>query len=236
MIRSRLGLKALVLSGLVLGLMAFAAAGAQAEGNFKVNGANISSTLLPSIQISQVENGTASLLFTTKAGVKVEILCTEIRLLNEHTTNDGKLGPEGKIDLGKVHFNGCITKLNGTLTKNCEPHTGANKGLILTALGKGLLRLHEEQPVIEVSPDVGTTFVTIELSELCAIGESVPVAGVLFLQDCKKEGKAELVEHLINELTALTKLTALGNAATLDGSAFVRLTGVHEKLKFSAAV
>jgi hypothetical protein len=96
MIRSRLGLKALVLSGLVLGLMACAAAGAQAEGNFKVNGANVTSELLPSIQVASLENKTVSLLFTTKAGTKVEILCTEMKLLDGLTTNDAKLGVGGK--------------------------------------------------------------------------------------------------------------------------------------------
>jgi hypothetical protein len=235
MIRSRLGLKALVLSGLILGLMAFAAAGAQAEGNFKVNGSAISSTLLPSIQVASVENKTASLLFTTGGGTKVEILCTEIKLLNLTGVEDAKLGVGGAVDLGKVHFNGCITKLNGVTSKNCEPHTKENKGLILTLAAKGLIRLHSSQPVIEVSPDTGTTFVVIELSELCAIGTEVPVAGVLFLQDCNNEGKVEKEEHLINELTALTKLTALKQPATLDGSALVKLTGkAHEGLKFSA--
>ena len=234
MIRSRLGLKALVLSGLVLGLMAFAAAGAQAEGNFKVNGTNVSSELLPSIQVSSVENKTSSLLFTTGGGTKVEILCTEIKLLDGTTTNPAKLGVGGTVDLGTVHFSGCITKLNGTLSKNCEPFTGANKGLIKTETGKGILRLHENQPVIEVTPDVGTTFVTIALGPLCAIGEEVPVAGVLFLQDCKKEGAIEAKEHLIEELKALTKLTALSQPATLDGSAIVTLVGAHAGLTFSA--
>jgi hypothetical protein len=236
MIRSRLGLKALVLSGLVLGLMAFAAAGAQAEGNFKVNGANIAGALLPSIQVSSVENKTASLLFTLKSGTKVEILCTEIRLLDGLTTNDAKLGIEGKVDLGRVHFKECLTKLNGTTSANCKPFTGANSGLILTEPGKGLLRLHEGQPVIEITPDTGTTFVTISLGEFCAIGSEVPVAGVLFLKDCKNLGATEATEHLIEELPALTKLTALGQPATLDGSAIVKLTGTHAGLKFSAAV
>ena len=236
MIRSRLGLKALVLSGLVLGLMAFAAAGAQAEGNFKVNGANIAGELLPSIQVTSVENKTSSLLFTTGGGTKVEILCTEIKLLNGLTANDAKLGIEGKVDLGRVHFNGCLTKLNGTTSANCKPFTGANSGLILTEPGKGLLRLHEGQPVIEVTPETGTTFVTIALGPLCAIGEEVPVAGVLFLRDCNNLGASELTEHLITELAALTKLTALKQPATLDGSAIVKLTGAHAGLKFSAAV
>jgi len=239
MIRSRLGLKALVLSGLVLGLMAFAAAGAQAESTaaWMVNGSNISSTLLPSVQVKELENKTSSLLFTTAGGTKVEILCTSAKLLNADGVEDAKLGIEGKVDPGKVHFEGCITKLNGTTSANCKPHTGANSGLILTELGKGLIRLHPTggQPVLEVVPtNEKELFVTIELSELCAIGESVPVNGLLFLKDCKTEGKVELVEHLVEELKELTKLTALGQPATLDGSALVKLSGAHAGLKFSA--
>jgi hypothetical protein len=60
--------------------------------------------------------------------------------------------------------------------------------------------------------------------------------GVLFLKDCKNEGRTELVEHLFEELKALTKLTVLGVAATLDGSFFKKLTGAHTGLKFSAEV
>jgi len=235
MIRSRLGLKALVLGGLVLGLMAFVAAGAQAEAgaNFKVNGSNISSTLLPSFQVASLENKTVSLLFTTGGGTKVEILCTEMKLLDGTTTNDAKLGVEGKVDLGKMHLSGCLTKLNGTISKNCEPHTGVNKGLILTEALKGLIRLHEGQPVAEISLDSGTNIISFVLGELCAIGEEVQVAGVLFLRDCKNEGKTQLVEHLLEALQALTKLTALGAAVTLDGSVLAKLTAAHAGLKFS---
>jgi hypothetical protein len=42
---------------------------------------------------------------------------------------------------------------------------------------KGLLRLHEGQPVIEISPDTGTTITTFVFGELCAIGEEAPVSG-----------------------------------------------------------
>ena len=239
MVRSKLGIKVLGLCAMVLGLMAFVASAAQAEAgaNWKVNGTNISSSLLPSFQVASLENKTASLLFTTAGGTKVEILCTAAKVLDGLTTNDAKLGVEGKVDLGKAHFTGCLTKLNGVTSPPCQPHSGASKELVLTEAASGLIRLHPAlgQPVVELKPDKeGGNFVNIELGEECAIGEKVPVAGVLFLKDCKNEGKVELVEHLIEELKELTKLTALGQPATLDGSALIKLTGAaHVGLKFS---
>ena len=239
MVRSRLGFKVLGLCALALALTAFITSAAQAEAgaSWKVNGTSISSTLLPPFQVKELENKTASLLFTTAGGTKVEILCTAAKVLDGLTTNDAKLGFEGKVDLGRAHFTGCLTKLNGTTSPPCEPHSGAFKGLILTEAVSGLIRLHPAggQPVVELRPNKeGGNFVTMEMGEECAIGEKVPVAGVLFLKDCKNEGKVELVEHLIEELKELTKLTALGQPATLDGSALIKLTGAaHVGLKFS---
>lgn len=239
MVRSRLGFKVLGLCALALGLMAVVASAAQAEAgaNWKVNGSNVTLALLPSFQVKELENKTASLLFTTAGGTKVEILCTAAKVLDGLTTNDAKLGPEGKVDLGKAHFSGCLTKLNGVTSPPCEPFTGANKGLLLTETATGLIRLHPAggQPVIELKPEnAEERFVTFTLGEECAIGEKVPIAGLLFLKDCKSEGKVELVEHLVEELKELTKLTALGQPATLDGSVFIKLSGAtHTGLKFS---
>ncbi len=242
MIKSRFSLKALGLCALVLGLMAFTTSAAQAEPGatwtiIKASGLllpipNGVEDLLPQAQ-STLENSTGSLLFTTKGGTKVEILCTAVELVE-----GGKLIAEGGLSLGRARFTGCITKLNSVLSKNCEPHTGASKGVIETLKATGLLVLHELKPsgvkdlLLKLSPDLLLHFANIELSELCAIGEKVPVEGHLYLKDCLNDLSTHLVEHLFEE-GPLTSLTALGQPATIDGSILVRLVGAHLGLKWA---
>ncbi len=214
----------------VLGLIAFAAS-AQAEptANWRVNGANVNSTLLPQAQIKEVENKTGSLLFTTKSGVKVEILCTTIKL------SGAKLKTTGSTTEGVAQFEGCLTKLNGTVSANCKPKTSTEpSGTIRTNNFLGLLLLQSAGvPVVQLKPETGTVWVTIELGELCAIGEFEPVEGVFNAQDCKGATATELVDHLMEQGPGTT-LTVLGQPATIDGSALVALTGAtHTGLKWS---
>ena len=151
MIRSRLGLKALVLSGLLLGLMAFAgSAQAETNANWMVAGSNVTGPT-NSIAVSELENNTASLLLTLKSGTKVEFLCTSV-VLSATAGGSPKLDVQGKITPGIATFHGCLTKLNGVVSKNCEPFSGANKGLILSLEAKGLIVLHEGEPVTQLSP------------------------------------------------------------------------------------
>ncbi len=242
MIRSRLGLKALVLSGLVLGLMAFGTSAAQAEKEAKwmVNGVTMTSdVLLPEVQVTEVENKTASLLLTLKSGTKVEFLCTSITL-----AENVKLLLEGSLSLGKAIFHGCITKLNGVISKNCEPFSlpGGVKtpGLIESEKATGLIVLHEtggvKEGIVQISPDVvGGPFATIRMGEFCSIGEEVKVTGKLFIKDCKGavSFKTEAKTHLI-ESHSLTSLEALSVPATLDGSALAELAGAtHKGLNWS---
>ncbi len=212
-----------------LSLMAFAAsAQAEATSNWKVNGSNVNSTLLPEVQVKELENKTADLLFTTKGGTKVDILCTAVSLSNV------KLKTTGSTTEGTATFSGCLTKLNGTTTANCKPKGGGGaSGTIITKNGLGLLQLSGGETVTKLFPEVAPEFVNIEMGELCAIGENVPVAGNLNLKDCKGVIGTELVEHLA-EQGAGTSLTALGQPATIDGSVILALAGTgHVGLKFS---
>lgn len=234
MIRSNLRFKALGLCAMVLGLMAMGASAAQAEtgANWMVNGSNVTSTLLPTVDIGQVENKTASLL-TKISGASVTFLCTGGKLIG------AKLELEGKVTSGgKVKFTTCSTLLNGSLSGPCKPKAGGEPlGTILTNAGKGLLVLHEGKALTRIEP-TGTEFATIEFDpeEGCSLPEKVPVKGALFLKDCKDEAKVELVEHLI-EQGPLTHLFVISDtaehAANIDGSATIKLTGAHEGLKFS---
>jgi len=140
MVRSRLGLKVLGLCALALGLMAFVASAAQATTGahwnvinakgelIKVPGTN---DLLPLLEIKEIENSTAQLLFTTKSGTKVGILCTAA-----HFDGGGLMQANGGISLGQVEFTGCVTLLNGTISSACKPKTtGKALGTLLTASG-----------------------------------------------------------------------------------------------------
>jgi len=236
MVRSKLGLKVLGLCALVLGLMAIAASGAQAEAGaeWMVNGKNAkewAAGLLPEVKVVEVENKTATLLFNLNGNPlePVAILCTEATAEATHL-----VAPAGI--LGKVDFKGCILFYKGVLQKACEPHTGTDvtkKGLIVTKTSKGLIVLDEGQGTVTFEPNEGTTFVVIETGEECAIGEEVPVAGKLNVRDCKGLFKTEEVNHLIEELPKLTTLTALGQPAKIDGSVVVALAGTHNTLKWS---
>jgi hypothetical protein len=222
---------------LVMGMTALGGTAAQAEpGAFwKVNNSQIPSNLLPELQAT-IEGPHGILL--TKVGLsKVEILCTTIGL------KAAKLHELGRIT-GKAHFSGCITKLNGTTANACVPHSpGAANGLIETNALHGLLKLHKLadgkiDDIIEVLPEGGLLFVTLVLGKAapekneCAIGEKFDITGHAYLKDCQDELLKEKVEHLLEE-GPLTLLLFGANPATIDGTAFVSLAGVHKGLTWS---
>jgi hypothetical protein len=162
---SRLGLKALGLCALVLGLMAVAAGIAHAEKEsrwaiLKANnelitispegdGKGKGDTLLPEVQISEIEELKVApvgkhLVLLTKSGTNtIALLCSGAELENAAGTGAPKLLLEGSI-LGKAKFTGCTFAINGTVQGVCKPHSkGAPEGTILTELAKGLIVLHE---------------------------------------------------------------------------------------------
>jgi len=234
MVRSRLGLKALALCGLVLGLMAFTASAAQAEAGSKwlvldKSGVRVDEKAgLEFFVDGEIENSDGTLL-TKIAGVKVEFLCTAGKISN------GKLVPStGSIEKGaKVKFTGCITKLNGATSGPCKPNNeGKEEGVIATKSGHGLIVLRGGEPVVLVLADEGETLATIEMSKECSIGTKVPVIGVLTLKDCK--GSASFSSHLVTHLVeqgAGTELWTISktaeHVATIDGSANTFLIGTH---------
>jgi hypothetical protein len=234
------------LFALVCGLISVDATAAHAELNahWNVNGAATTAALKAQLQAT-LENNDGILL--TKVGLsKEEILCTSIKLVNMFLTTLGATAPGGKI-----HFEGCISKLNGVLAPACVPHSpGAANGLIETNALKTLIKLHEPSagakkvPVVEVLPEIGTVYVTIILGKSspekneCAVGEKFDLTGSggggFFVRDCQNEGEVEKVTHLAEEEKTLTKLLIGASPMTLDGSANVFLAGAHSGLKFSA--
>ena len=91
-----------------------------------------------------------------------------------------------------------MTKLNGTLTKACEPLSeGIDPGVIKTNLLKGVLLEHEKTLIVQFEPTSGTTLANMELGEACSLGESVAVVGKMTLKDSAIS--TEAVEHLASE-------------------------------------
>lgn len=233
MIRSNIRLKALGLSAMVLGLMAFSAGSAQAEtgANWMLNGSNVTAGLLPSIDITNLDGGSV-LLATKIAGASVIYECTAAKLIG------AKLETEGKITNGfKVKFTGCETFLNLTLSALCVPKSaGQANGTVETLALKGLMQLHSSEPVVKIEPKEGANLAVFTHEEECSLPENVPLRGYLVLKDSKTEGDIELVAHLIAE-HKLTYMYVLSDtpehAAIMAGSANVVLTGAHAGLKWS---
>jgi hypothetical protein len=225
--RSRTGLRVVGLClTATVALMAFAAsAQAEAGANWRVKGVNVNGTLLPELQIKEIENKTASLLLTTKGGTKFELLCTTAAL------SGAKLTTSGSITQSTVEFSNCTVKLNGEVSAPCKPGNGT--GIVKTNPVKGLLVLVSAGvPVVSFKPVSGEVLTVIELGVKCSIAESIEVKGVLNLKDCQSATSTELTDHLIEEGPGTT-LTALGVKATLDGSALVHLVGAHAGLTWS---
>ena len=79
----------------------------------------------------------------------------------------------------------------------------------------------------------GGALAVVESSEECAVGQKINITGELILKDCKGEIKNELVTHLVEADNVNSTLKASGQAATIDGSANVSLSGAHVGLKWS---
>lgn len=242
--------KVVSLCALVLGLTALASGTAQAEplaawNIGKANGelvqVNETNKLFAQLEIKEIESGTATLLFTTKGGTKVGILCAAVKF-----DEGGKLIAEGGISLSRMLLTGCVTLLNGSVSTPCKPKTnGKALGELLTEKFKGLAVLDkvgtETEDYVKFTPDEGRTFAKIELGEECSIGTLVKV-------ETKAEGESfwlkesggnvsfgeEKVEHLFDE--SLHGIIALGQPAVIDGSILVKLAGEHLGLTFARGV
>jgi hypothetical protein len=249
MVRSRLGLKVLV-----IGVMAISASAAQAEasGEWLLGGnmlSNYTAGLEPEIA-SELENAMSALL-TEILGKTVRFLCTTATLSGVKMQTGGLLKPGGKARLtGCKTFLGKLNAKEEVIEESesavCEPFTinakkEKEKGVVETGPLKGLLALNaakETETLVE--PEVvGGTFVTMHFSETCAVGEEVPVSGKLYLKDCNKEGLVDKTSHLLEEDTTLSQLWVISDTAEhlrtkLDGSAIVKLAAApHTNMTFA---
>jgi hypothetical protein len=242
MIRSRLGLKALGMCALVLGLMAVWAGAAQAENTggswtYELAGAlkTFEGVLAePSIG-GELEPGEAVLHAEVLGGTKLLYDCAELKVV------EGKLKANGVV-LGRLVFHSCKTLLNGATSANCAPNAkGIHPGLIETNLIKGQMLLHKlasgavDKIVVAEPDEVGGSFAFVESSAACSIGLKVLIGGKFAIQD--QQPSTHLEVHLINEFLPLTDLFVISKTAEhkaeILGSAKAFLTGAHATYKWA---
>jgi hypothetical protein len=224
---------------MVFGLMAFSAS-AQASAGAKWLVLESAGVLWSEAKVNE---GKASILMeaettwvehTKIAGVAVLYECKRLAAEKAFLLANGSIGESaGNVKGSKVKLSECITKLNGATSAPCEPFNGTEKGVITTNAGHALLVLHElaggvKDDLVSFLPDTGETFLTIQMGELCSIGEKVPLIGKLHFKDCENLALTHLAKHLI-EVGPLTELWVISktpeHAVALLGSAWTSLGG-----------
>jgi len=244
MIRSRLGLKALGMCALVLGLMAVWAGGAQAEETggkwtYEPAGGGALKTFEGALHEptlnGALEGGIATLHAKVLGGKELLYHCTGVSVVG------GRLQLEGHVK-GVLVFTGCTTLIDGVLSNNCKPKAGGTEeGVIKTTTILALMLLHKlteggvKDKILIAHPLVGTTFAFVESTEACAIGQKVPIGGLFAIQDT--EPTTHLVNHLIKEFLPLTDLFVISKTAEhkahILGSAIAFLEGAHLNYKWA---
>jgi hypothetical protein len=231
--RSGRGLKLFSLCVLALGLAAFSAAAAQAEGTWMVRGLNL---LFGTKELSgKTVLSAGTLLFAIpEESLKVSITCKALELLNTKLESEGAISESSKN--AKAVFSGCTTLINGKEKPDCVPVDGATKGVFLSEEGYGLLTLYKlenetKDGVVVFAPKVGTTLALIQMNGSCLIGEDLKLLGQLAMKDPKSNVglEKETGAHTFEEFAPLTNLTVdipeLGSEskAVLDGKVEVEL-------------
>jgi hypothetical protein len=233
------GLGLLGLCAVLVGLVVLGTSAVQAEKTAKwtvtnAKGEQIDAAVLsPTVLLKSV---VTDMVLTSKvAGIKMELLCKKAQFIG------AKLEGEGKVSAGnKTKFEECVIRLNGVVSTACEPHNGAEKGVFVSNSLKGLLVLHElaggaKDPLILFEPVEGTSFVTIALSEECAIGSTCTIIGKSTVKDSEGRFEEQLVEHTVeqgplSELWVGSKTAE--HVAVISGAARLGLSGEHAGLKW----
>ena len=224
----RAGLKLFSLCVLALGLVAFSATAAQAEGTWMVGGTDLTSG---SKEVTGKLVGATGALLGTLGANAVNFKCTAASLVNAKLEKEGAISEASKN--AKVKFSGCTTAINGTVAKACEPVNGAEKGVIVSESGYALFKEHSTgEGVTEIIPaNEKNVFGVIHMGEACSIGEEVKVFGKLTVKDSGGEVglETEKAIHTIEEFASLTELKIANgkseSKATLDGKAEAEVEG-----------
>jgi hypothetical protein len=185
----------------------------------------------PALPVSLFTKAEGTLALSSKVlgGTALEISCTTL------TPEGAILEAEGKSS-GKLAFGGCVAKLNGVTSKNCEPQIGAEKGVIRTNALKGSIVLNEGVPLYKIEPVTGTILAVSTSTEACSIGEEVQIIGTFYAKDSNGKFEVEEAAHKfqqgpLTEVWAISKTTE--HKATISGSASVSLAGEHVGRRWS---
>jgi hypothetical protein len=241
MTRSKLGL--LGLCAVVLGMMVISAASAQAEDWLVLNAAGTVATLIeePGGVLNLKAEVTGEIdtpkltLLTHLVGLTVSLTCTNFTTSGIFLKGSGKLS-EG----GKVVFTGCTVSAAGCTVKS----PGRATGTVESEEFKGEIVLHElenktKDVLLKIEPKTaGGSFLTLRFEGECSLPESNKLTGTIFFKDCEGFATTHKVKHLI-EQGPLTSLSVGADTKEhletgIDGSAWVKLTGAHLNLAWSA--
>ncbi len=227
--QSRLGLKALRICALMIGVMAISASGAQAS-QWMVKGADLTGG---KSVIGSVEGNSVALLSEINK-LKIEIACTSGELVGVEL----KGSPEGETNTtGDLKFTGCkvFKNLNPGLEElACTVHSkGQPNGTVLTETGHGKLELNgaKTEGITLILPNnAAKEFVVLEMlsaTEECVLPPTAKIFGSFAAKDCEGKGEIEQVTHLIVEEPIGTKLFLISetaeHVAKIDGSANMKL-------------
>jgi hypothetical protein len=203
-----------------LAVMGVAAGSAQATGNWRIEGANITAE-------KTVESEEDTMFLLLIPTFNLEILC------NEFQVNEGKIFPTGG-SLARLSFRRCETFQASPLVKlgACTPVNGEFSFLV-----KDLLILHNGKTYDLFSPDEeGKPLGTVEFGEECAIS-SIPIKGSFVMEDCNEPLENEAVRHLLQQAPAAlfpNDVMRFGaREVRLDGSMWLKLGGAEAGKKFS---
>jgi hypothetical protein len=196
---------------LALSLTAFVGAGvahAEEGGEWSIEGKELKTYEGGKLLVILASGSHLSFLFEI-IGRTVRILCTSIEIISLH------LGTGGRWPAGwSLRVRGCKTfigKLNAKKevieeaeSAPCEPFSVNEKkekvkGEIASNKLKGVLALNaSKETIVLVEPEVAAgALLTAHMSELCSIGEEIPLFGKLALKD--SEAAVEKIEHEFTE-------------------------------------
>ena len=220
-----------------LGLMAFMAAGAQANWLYLEAGKAVELTVAEPVKVAVHEKSEGNLLLSNG----IEIRCAVIEGQKLELLPGS---PTTATATGSVSFSTCHTFNKGTAASACDP---TNQPIIAGGTAKVILHSDKKNYVL-FSPLTGQPFTTILFGAKCALVESSEVTGNLVAEcghlvtgaftqeDCATHAVSHLLRQAPAALFPSDKLQFGELGATLDGIAAVELSGTHKGASWSGEV
>jgi hypothetical protein len=200
----------------LLFLLALGQSSARAEGNFKVEGVNITGTTALQSEV----DGDAKFLVTVAFVTVAEVLC------KKNMISEGSLFVGG-TSLMTLEFAECTTFVKKAESPACK----AVEPIRLKAKGKLILNGGKTYELME--PDAGSSFGVLKFGEECALGTSMEIKGSFVFEDCSFLGflEVEAVKHLLSIAPSIG--TDVFGAVSLDFSLWFKLGGEKAGKKWS---